>query len=67
MRAEPYPLVQPKQRLRGVDIGLRSMNGLWFDLERGYGFYAYAGPTLMFKRWLEADMELGVGVQARFL
>jgi hypothetical protein len=52
---------------RGVDVGLRSMNGLWLDLERGYGFYVYAGPTLMFKRWLEADMEVGLGVQARFL
>ncbi|HEY4175997.1 MAG TPA: hypothetical protein VGM90_04170 [Kofleriaceae bacterium] len=52
---------------RGFDFGLRSMNGVWLDLDRGYGFYAYAGPTLMFKRWLEADLEVGIGVQARFL
>ncbi|CAN5898442.1 hypothetical protein BH11MYX2_BH11MYX2_10710 [soil metagenome] len=52
---------------RGFDFGVRSMNGLWFDLERGYGAYFYAGPTLMFKRWLEADMEIGAGFQARFL
>ena len=52
---------------RGFDFGVRNMSGLWLDLERGYGFYVYAGPTLMFKRWLEADLEVGLGVQARFL
>ena len=51
---------------RGFDLGVRNLNGLWFDIERAYGFYVYAGETLTFGRWLRAELELGAGVSARF-
>jgi hypothetical protein len=51
---------------RGADFGVRNMNGLWLDLDRAYGFYAYAAETATFGRWLLTELELGVGVSARF-
>lgn len=51
---------------RGTDVGVRNMNGLWFDLERAYGFYGYVGETLTFSRWLRFELELGFGFSARF-
>jgi hypothetical protein len=50
----------------GTDFGLRNSNGIWIDLDRAYGFYAYAGPTLTFARWLRFELEAGVGVQGRY-
>ena len=51
---------------RGADFGVRNMNGLWWDLDRAYGFYAYVGETLTFGRWLNFELEAGVGISARF-
>lgn len=51
---------------RGTDFGVRNMNGLWLDLDRAYGFYAYVGETATFGRWLLTELEVGVGVSARF-
>jgi len=51
---------------RGFDYGVRNLNGLWFDIERAYGVMVYAGETLTFGRWLRAELEIGIGVQARF-
>jgi hypothetical protein len=51
---------------RGADFGVRNLNGLWLDLDRGYGFYAYVGETATFGRWLLTQLELGIGVSARF-
>jgi hypothetical protein len=51
---------------RGADFGVRNLNGLWLDLDRAYGFYAYVGETATFGRWLLTELELGVGVSARF-
>ena len=51
---------------RGTDVGVRNMNGLWFDLERAYGFYAYIGETLTFSRWLRFELEAGIGFSARY-
>jgi hypothetical protein len=51
---------------RGADFGVRNMNGLWIDLDRAYGFYAYVGETATFGRWLLFELEAGVGVSARF-
>ena len=42
------------------------MIGLWFDLDRAYGFYGYVGETLTFSRWLRFELELGFGFSARF-
>lgn len=52
---------------RGVDVGVRNLSGLWFDFDRGYGAYVFAGPTLTFARWMRFELEAGVGFQARFL
>lgn len=51
---------------RGTDFGVRNLSGLWLDLEKAYGFYAYVGETATFARWLEVELEAGVGVQARY-
>lgn len=51
---------------RGADFGIRNMNGLWLDLDRAYGFYAYVAETATFGRWLLTELELGAGVSARF-
>ncbi len=51
---------------RGADFGVRNLNGLWLDLDRAYGFYAYVGETATFGRWLLTQLEAGVGVSARF-
>ena len=51
---------------RGFDFGPRSLQGVWIDLHRSYGIYAYAAETATFSRWLSAQLEAGVGFQARY-
>jgi len=51
---------------RGTDVGVRNLNGLWFDLDRAYGFYVYVGETATFSRWLRFELEAGVGASVRF-
>ena len=51
---------------RGTDFGVRNLNGLWFDLDKAYGFYAYIGETATFARWLRFELEAGVGIQGRY-
>ncbi len=51
---------------RGNDIGVRNLSGVWLDLERGYGFYAFVGETMTFSRWWRFELEAGIGVQARY-
>lgn len=51
---------------RGTDVGVRNMNGLWFDLDRAYGFYAYIGETATFSRWLRFELEAGIGISGRY-
>jgi len=51
---------------RGTDLGIRNLNGLWLDLEKAYGFYAYVGETATFSRWLRFELEAGIGVQGRY-
>lgn len=50
----------------GSDFGVRNMSGVWFDLDRAYGFYAYIGPTATFARWMQFELEAGVGLQGRY-
>lgn len=51
---------------RGSDFGVRNLNGLWFDLDRAYGFYAYVGETATFARWMRFELEAGVGISGRY-
>jgi hypothetical protein len=51
---------------RGKDFGVRNMNGLWLDLDRAKGFYAYVGETATFSRWIRFELEIGLGFSARF-
>jgi hypothetical protein len=51
---------------RGVDIGLRNINGFMFDFQRHYGAYLFFGEELGFKRWLSATLEAGIGFQGRY-
>jgi len=50
----------------GTDLGLRNMSGLWVDLDKAYGFYAFIGETATFARWLRFELEAGVGFQGRY-
>src|SRR5688500_468721 len=50
----------------GTDFGVRNMSGLWIDLDRAYGFYAYVGSTATFARWLRFELEAGIGIQGRY-
>jgi hypothetical protein len=50
----------------GADVGLRNLNGLWFDLDRAYGLYVFVGETLTMARWLRFELEGGVGIQGRY-
>ena len=51
---------------RGADVGLRSLNGLWVDLHRAYGFYVYVGESAQFRHWLQGEFEAGIGFQGRY-
>ena len=51
---------------RGADFGVRNLDGLWIDLDRAYGFYAYVGDTLTVARWMRFELEAGVGIQGRY-
>jgi hypothetical protein len=51
---------------RGNDIGVRNINGLWYDLTHDYGIYGYFGEGMEFARWFDMELEVGVGFQARF-
>jgi hypothetical protein len=50
---------------RGVDLGIRNINGFWFDIQKQYGVYIFFGEEAGFKRWLSASLEAGLGVQGR--
>ncbi len=49
-----------------ADFGVRNMNGLWFDLDKAYGFYIFVGETATFARWFRLELEAGIGVQGRY-
>jgi hypothetical protein len=51
---------------KGNDLGLRNLNGLWFDVGHSIGAYVYAGETVAFARWLDLELEVGVGAQLRY-
>ena len=50
----------------GTDVGVRNLSGLWVDLDRAYGFYAFVGETATFARWLRFELEAGIGIQGRY-
>lgn len=51
---------------RGMDFALRNANGIFLDFHDAYSAYAFFGEQLEFKRWLQADLELGIGIQGRY-
>jgi hypothetical protein len=51
---------------RGNDFGFRGLEGIWLDLHKTYGMYAFVGETLEFVRWIDANFEAGVGFQGRY-
>ena len=51
---------------RGVGLGVRNLSGLWFDLDRAYGFYVFIGETATFTRWMRFELEAGIGIQGRY-
>jgi hypothetical protein len=51
---------------RGGDVGVRSLEGYWIDFHRTYGMYFFVGEQATVSRWLEASLEVGVGIQGRY-
>lgn len=49
----------------GTDLGLRNLNGFWFDVQKSYGVYVFFGEEIGFERWLSASLEAGLGIQGR--
>ena len=47
-------------------LGARCLEGFWIDLHRAYGFYVYVGESAEFVRWIEGDVEAGIGIQGRY-
>jgi hypothetical protein len=50
----------------GADLGVRNVNGFWFDVQRSYGVYVFFGEEVGFTRWLSASLEAGLGIQGRY-
>jgi hypothetical protein len=50
----------------GIDVGVRNVNGLQFDVDRRWGIYGFVGETVSFVRWLRFELEAGVGFQGRY-
>jgi hypothetical protein len=48
------------------DFAVHNANGLMVDIMPNLGFYAQFGDTIGFIRWLRFEIDLGLGVQARF-
>jgi hypothetical protein len=51
---------------RGVDVGFRSLDGLWIDLHRAYGIYIYIAETAEVRHWIDGELEGGIGFQGRY-
>lgn len=51
---------------RGADLGVRSLQGYWWDLTRSFGLYVYASETAQFARWIDLELDVGIGLQARY-
>jgi len=56
----------PSGASRGTDVGARNVNGLLLDLDPAYGLYVFLGETAAFRRWIAAELELGLGIQGRY-
>jgi hypothetical protein len=56
---------QNNASLRKNDFGVRNANGFMFEVMRNLGFFIQLGETIGFARWLRAEIDAGVGVQAR--
>jgi hypothetical protein len=50
----------------GDDFGERLLGGFWVDLHRAYGFYVYVGETVEVLRWLDGEVDAGIGIQGRY-
>ena len=57
---------QHNHALTGYDLAFHNSNGLMFEVMPNLGFYVQLGDTVGFVRWLRFEIDLGVGVQARF-
>ena len=56
---------QQNPRVKDNDFGVRNSNGFMFEVMRNLGFYLQFGETLGFVRWLQFEIDAGLGVQAR--
>jgi hypothetical protein len=49
-----------------VDLGARNSTGLLYDLVRNVGVYFQFGETVGDRRWFRFELDVGLGVQARW-
>jgi hypothetical protein len=48
-----------------VDLGVRNVNGVQYDLSDNLGFYFFFGEQVSWRRWLRFEGEAGLGAQVR--
>jgi hypothetical protein len=49
-----------------VDFGARNTTGIVYEVIRNTGVYLQLGETIGVRRWFRFEVDLGLGVQARF-
>jgi hypothetical protein len=57
---------QHDSAIHGYDLAFHNSNGLMMEVMPDLGFYVQLGDTVGFVRWLRFEIDLGLGVQARF-
>jgi hypothetical protein len=57
---------QHDSAIHGYDLAFHNSNGVMGEVMPDLGFYVQLGDTVGFVRWLRFEIDLGVGVQARF-
>jgi hypothetical protein len=50
----------------GTDVGVRSLQGYWYDISRSFGLYLYASETATVARWIDLGLDIGIGFQGRY-
>ena len=50
----------------GLDMAIKNTSGLQLDVHDAVGVYVWFGEVVGWSRWLRFQMEVGLGMQARF-
>ena len=50
----------------GADVGVRSLQGYWYDISKSFGLYIYVSENATFARWIDLELDVGIGFQGRY-